>query len=91
MWFFCVVLFLQISNKAHLEAVNVLDVSKDDLQLVIIEHVHTLPTLAQVTLERKGVTTTVRFSEMIQFTDTWLQGYDTEMLLECTILACLIS
>lgn len=53
MWLFCVVLFLQISNEAHLEAVNVFDVSKDDLQLVVIEHIHTLPTLAQVTLEQK--------------------------------------
>lgn len=53
---FRVVLFLQVSNKAHLEAVNVLDVPKDDLQLVVVEHVHTLPTLAQVTLEQSGST-----------------------------------
>ena len=50
----CVVLFLQVSNEAHLEAVDVLDVPKDDLQLVIIEHVHTLPALAQVALQQYG-------------------------------------
>lgn len=53
MGFLCVVLFLQVSNKAHLEAVDVLDVPKDDLQLVVIEHVHTLPALAQVSLQQQ--------------------------------------
>lgn len=48
----CVVLFLQVSNKAHLEAVDVLDVTKDHLQLVVIEHVHTLPALPQVSLQQ---------------------------------------
>lgn len=52
MGFLCVVLLLQVPNKAHLEAVDVLDVPKDDLQLVIIEHVHTLPALAQVSLQQ---------------------------------------
>lgn len=51
----CVVLFLQVSNKAHLEAVDVLDVPKDDFQLVIVEHVHTLPALAQVALQQNGL------------------------------------
>ena len=51
----CVVLFLQVSNEAHLEAVDVLDVSKNDLQLIIIEHVHTLPALAQVALQQYGL------------------------------------
>lgn len=59
MRFLCVVLFLQISNKAHLKAVDVLDVSKDDLQLVVIKHVHTLPALAQVALQTTQVTSTV--------------------------------
>lgn len=52
MGFLCVVLFLQIPNEAHLEAVDVLDVPKDDLQLVVIEHVHTLPALTQVSLQQ---------------------------------------
>lgn len=52
MGFLCVVLFLQIPNKAHLEAVDVLDVPKYDLQLVIVEHVHALPALAQVSLQQ---------------------------------------
>lgn len=51
----CVVLFLQVSNESHLEAVDVLDVPKDDLQLVVIEHVHTLPALAQVALQQYGL------------------------------------
>ena len=51
----CVVLFLQVSNKAHLEAVDVLDVPEDDLQLVVIEHVHTLPALAQIALKQYGL------------------------------------
>ena len=55
MWFLCVVLFLQISDKAHLEAVDVLNVPEDDLQLVVIEHVHTLPALAQVSLQQYGL------------------------------------
>lgn len=62
MWLLCVVLFLQVSNKTHLEAVNVLNVPKDDLQLVIIEHVHALPALAQVTLQQK-VTALTQYSD----------------------------
>ena len=50
----CVVLFLQVSHKAHLEAVDVLNVPKDHFELVIIEHVHPLPTLAQVALREKA-------------------------------------
>lgn len=45
-----VVLLLQVSDEAHLEAVNVLDVPKDDLELIVIEHVHALLALAQVAL-----------------------------------------
>ncbi len=55
MRFLCVVLFLQVSNKTHLETVDVLNVSKDDLQLVVIEHIHTLPALAQVSLQQYGL------------------------------------
>lgn len=50
-----VVLFLQVSDEAHLEAVDVLDVAKDDLELVVVEHVHALPALAQVALQRHGL------------------------------------
>lgn len=50
MGFLCVVLLLQVPHEAHLEAVDVLDVPKDNLQLVVVEHVHTLPALAQVSL-----------------------------------------
>lgn len=50
MGFFCVVLLLQVPHEAHLEAVDVLDVPEDDLELVVVEHVYTLPALAQVSL-----------------------------------------
>lgn len=55
MWVIRVVLFLQVSNKAHLEAEDVLDVPKDDPQLVVIEHVHALPALPQVALKQYGL------------------------------------
>lgn len=55
MRFLCVVLFLQVSNKAHLETIDVLNVPKDDLQLVVVEHIHTLPALAQVPLQQYGL------------------------------------
>lgn len=82
MGFLCVVLFLQIPNEAHLEAVDVLDVPEDDLQLVIIEHVHTLPALAQVSLQqcrsqllrgfqRRGYSWSGMSRVVI-----WLQGYE---------------
>lgn len=48
----CVVLFLQISHKAHLEPVDVLDVPKDNFQLVIVEHVYTFPALTQIPLQQ---------------------------------------
>lgn len=51
MWLLCVVLFLQVSNKAHLEPVDVLNVPEDDLQLVIVEHVYTFPALTQIPLQ----------------------------------------
>lgn len=48
----CVVLFLQVSHKAHLEPVDVLDVPKDDFQLVIVEHVYAFPALTQIPLQQ---------------------------------------
>lgn len=51
MGFLCVVLLLQVPHEAHLEAVDVLDVPEDDLELVVVEHVHALPALAQVSLQ----------------------------------------
>lgn len=65
MGFLCVVLLLQVSHKAHLEAVDVLDVPEDDLKLVVIEHVHTLPALAQVSLQKIWVAAVVRLSGTI--------------------------
>lgn len=63
----CVVLLLQVSHEAHLEAVDVLDVPEDDLKLVVIEHVHALPALAQVSLQKKiWVAAAVRPSGTIQ-------------------------
>lgn len=47
----CVVLLLQIPHEAHLEAVDILDVPENDLELVIVEHVYTLPALTQVSLQ----------------------------------------
>lgn len=55
MGLFRVVLLLQVSNKAHLEAVDVLNVPKNDFQLVVIEHVHTFPALAQVPLQQNSL------------------------------------
>lgn len=66
MGFLCVVLLLQVSHKAHLEAVDVLDVPEDDLKLVVIEHVHTLPALAQVSLQKIWVAAAVRPSGAIR-------------------------
>lgn len=66
MGFLCVVLLLQVSHKTHLEAVDVLDVPEDDLKLVVIEHVHTLPALAQVSLQEIWVAAAVRPSGTIQ-------------------------
>lgn len=48
----CVVLFLQVPHKAHLEPVDILDVPKDDFQLVIVEHVYALPALTQIPLQQ---------------------------------------
>lgn len=48
----CVVLFLQVSHEAHLEPVDVLDVPKDNFQLVIVEHVYTFPALTQIPLQQ---------------------------------------
>lgn len=48
-----VVLFLQVSYKAHLKPVDVFNVPKDHLQLLITEHVPSLPALLQVALQTK--------------------------------------
>lgn len=57
MRFLCVVLLLQVPHEAHLEAVDILDVPEDDLELVVVEHVYTLPALTQVSLQtHKGST-----------------------------------
>lgn len=81
MGFLCVVLFLQVSNKSHLEAVDVLDVPKDDLQLVVIEHVHALPALAQVALQQRGLQLLWGFQRKFKsqvLIVIWLQGYGSE-------------
>lgn len=48
-----VVLFLQVSHEAHLKPVDVFNVPKDYLQLLITEHVPSLPALLQVALHTK--------------------------------------
>lgn len=48
-----VVLFLQVSYKAHLKPVDVFNVPKDHLQLLITEHVPSFPALLQVALQTK--------------------------------------
>lgn len=48
----CVVLFLQVSHKAHLEPIDVLNVPKNNFQLVIVEHVYTFPALTQIPLQQ---------------------------------------
>lgn len=56
----CVVLFLQVSHKAHLEPVDILDVPKDDFQLVIVEHVYAFPALTQIPLQQNQPQITAR-------------------------------
>lgn len=56
----CVVLFLQVSHKAHLEPVDILDVPKDDFQLVIVEHVYAFPALTQIPLQQNQPRITAR-------------------------------
>lgn len=56
----CVVLFLQVSHEAHLEPVDVLDVPKDNFQLVIVEHVYTFPALTQIPLQQHEPQITAR-------------------------------
>lgn len=51
MRFLRVVLLLQVPHEAHLETVDILDVPEDDLELVVVEHVYTLPALTQVSLQ----------------------------------------
>lgn len=48
-----VVLLLQVSHEAHLKSVDVFNVSKDDFQLLITEHVPSLSALLQVPLQTK--------------------------------------
>lgn len=48
-----VVLLLQVSHKAHLKPVDVFNVPKDDLQLLIAEHVPSFSALLQVALQTK--------------------------------------
>lgn len=48
-----VVLFLQVSHEAHLKPVDVFNIPKDHLQLLIAEHVSSLPALLQVALHTK--------------------------------------
>lgn len=67
MGFLCIVLFLQVPNEAHLEAVDVFNVPKYDLQLVVVEHIHTFSALAQVSLQQYWLQLIVRLSKMIQF------------------------
>lgn len=55
MGFLCVILLFQISNKSHLKSIDVLDVSKNDFYLVIIEHVNPLSALPQVTLNMRSI------------------------------------
>lgn len=40
-----VVLFLQVPDKTHLKSVDIFDVTKDDFQLFITEHIPPLPAL----------------------------------------------
>ena len=48
-----IVLLLQVSHKAHLKPVDVFNVPKDDLKLLIAEHVPSLAALLQVALQTK--------------------------------------
>ncbi len=51
MRFFRVKLFLQVSDKAQLESVNVFDISKDHFQLIVVKHVSPLFTLTEIPLK----------------------------------------
>lgn len=53
MWVIIVVLLFQISHKTHLKPVDFFNIPKYYLQLVITEHVPSLPALLQVTLQTK--------------------------------------
>lgn len=60
----CVVLFLQVPHKAHLEPIDVLDVPEDDFQLVVVEHVHTFPALTKIPLQQYQPQITARPSKI---------------------------
>lgn len=48
-----IVLFFQVSHEAHLKPVDVFNVPKDYLHLLITEHIPSLPALLQVALQIK--------------------------------------